>query len=455
MISQLREEESGQTLVVAALCFLLLVSFLGLAVDAGHLRYERERLQSAADASALAAGLEIRICGSVPNCPAMQAAAQNALAENGYSGATLLTNCSSTAGSVLTIEVNSPPCFLGTRDANTKSARYAEVVLSEQGVTYFGRLVGFNHIKLSARAESERYPGLPCIYALDPSASSAISIGAALASTCPMVDESASTTALTCLASATVSVQQIRVTGNDLGLLCSFKPMPRINSLTPVPADPLAYLPKPTIPACGTSTASPYHGSASQLNIKLGQTAVLYPDKSYCGGITIAATANVTLQPGTYVLSSNNSGPLGLTVGGFALAIGASVTGTGVTFYNLGPTGSVTFTAPSVLGVLGQTTLTAPTTGTYGGMLFMQDPGNTQLAAMIAGGPFNTKLEGAFYFPSASVNYAVSGTATYNILVARTIHFVAALGYGSSFSSNYSALSSGSPLNGDADVLVQ
>ena len=448
-------DQSGQTLIYAGLCMALLMSFLALAIDAGHLRFERQRLQTAADAAALAAGLEIRICGSLPNCPAMQAAAQNALSENGYTGATLITNCTGTAGSALTLQVNDPPCLLGTRDANRNSTRYVEAVLSEQGRTYFGRLVGFDKVTLSARAEAERYPGLPCIYALDPAGASAIAVDIALASTCPVIDESSSAGAFTCLAAATVSAQQVRVTGGTAGLLCSINPKPRTSVQRPVPNDPLAYLLTPTIPACGTSTASPYHGSATQLTIAAGKTAVLYPDKSYCGGIVIAVGATVTLQPGTYVLQSNNSGLLGTTVGGLSLAIGASVTGTGVTFFNKGPQGAVTFIAPSALGILGKTTLTAPTTGTYGGMLFMQAPADTQLATLLASGPFNTKLEGSSYFPTASVNYAVSGTTTYNILVAKDIHFIASFGLGSSFNNNYSALSSGSPLNGDADVLVQ
>jgi hypothetical protein len=80
----------------------------------------------------------------------------------------------------------------------------------------------------------------------------------------------------------------------------------KINMNVPTPADPLASMPTPTVLSCGSSTKSPYHGSASALTIT--GTATLYPDYAYCGGITINNGANVTLQPGTYVLTSTNGG---------------------------------------------------------------------------------------------------------------------------------------------------
>ena len=62
----------------------------------------------------------------------------------------------------------------------------------------------------------------------------------------------------------------------------------------------------------------------------------------------------------------------------------------------------------------------------------------------------NTDLEGAFYFSTARVSYAVSGPAKYDIMVAYNIDFVL-LTFGNSsgpstFGSDYSGPSTGSPV---------
>lgn len=452
LLSQLADE-SGQTVVVVAICMAVIMGFLGLAIDVGHLRYAQRNLQTEADAAAIAAGLEIRICGGTPNCSAMQAAATNSLVENDITGATVVTNCASSASTGLTMSINSPVCALGSADPNAGKSNYVEVVLSKTERTYFARVLGWDNVKLTARAEAERAVGGPCIYALDPSGFSAITIDVGLVSSCGMVDESNSSAALTCLLSATVSVPRIKVTGGGAGLLCGVSPAPIYGAARPTPADPLAYLPTPPLGSCGSTTSSPFVGSPSVLNLTvLNGPVTLYPG-TYCGGINIALLANVTFMPGMYILKSNNTGLLGSTVGGMSISLLSTVSGSGVTFYNYGPSGGITFIAPSALGLVGNVSLTAPTSGEYGGMLFMQDPSNTNAATLIASGPWGSKLQGAFYFPNAAVNYAVDGVGAYNILVAKDIHFLAVLG--SQFNSDYSTLNSGSPLNGDAAVLVQ
>ena len=48
--------EQGQTLVLFALCLVVLMGMLALAIDAGYLYYARTSFQRAADAGALAGG---------------------------------------------------------------------------------------------------------------------------------------------------------------------------------------------------------------------------------------------------------------------------------------------------------------------------------------------------------------------------------------------------------------
>lgn len=451
---------------MAALCMIVVTSFLGLAVDVGQLRYAKRNLQLAADAAALAAGLEIRVCGSISNCSAMQIAAQNALIENGYTGSSLITNCSGSPGSGLTLAVNSPPCSLGSKDPTAGKRGYAEVVLSKQQPTYFARLLGISSVNLSARAEAMRNPSAPCIYALNPNAFGAITVvaGVLVHSSCAIVDESSDPTALLCVVGVLISAPKINVTGGTGGLLCGSTPPAKTGVPVPNPPDPLSYLPPPNNlnEDCGKTITSPYRGSPSQVQINiltgLLQHIVFNPG-IYCGGIAInlGVATDITFNPGTYILREGGGGGLlGLgTTGGLSINITAlsSITGTGVTFYNQGPTGGLTITAPATLG-LSTFQLSAPTTGEYGGVLFYQPSSNTSdatfLVSLLQGG----KLEGAVYLPKAQVSYGVSAiSSAYNILVADKINFVAPVA--SLFGNDYSALDAGSPLGGDDAVLVQ
>jgi Flp pilus assembly protein TadG len=444
--------EQGSVLVFTALAMIVIVSFVGLAIDVGNLRNTRRRLQSAVDAAAIAAALEVSACKGTSACSAMQTAAKSALSENGFPGSTVMTGCSGTPGSSLIIMVNNPPCIQGANDPNSGNTSYVEVYASESVPTYFASVLGFSKFTVPARAEAKKTPNPNCIWALDSSGGNAFSVDllASVTSACGIVDESSAWNALSCNLLASVNAPQVNVVGGVESFLCFSNTTPKTGVSVPSPADPLAYLPKPEVPSCGSTTSPPYHGSPGPLLI-LG-TATLYPDHAYCGGINILPTANVTFMPGTYVIKS--AGGLLGQQGGLTINLLANVTGTGVTFYNLGPVGGITFVAPSV--TLGGVNLTAPTSGTYSCILFFQDPQNTSGAYIIGSTSWNTKLEGTYYFPAANVQYLASLSVKYNMLVAKDIEFLAlTFASSSNFTNDYSSVPAGCPLYGGGSVLVQ
>jgi Flp pilus assembly protein TadG len=456
--NKLWKSEEGSTLVLTALGMVAIIAFAGLAIDVGSLRATRRHLQAAADAAALSAALAVPSCGAgVTNCAAVQTAASSSLTENGLTGGAIQTNCTSSSGTGLALTVNNPPCMLGTADPNQGNAKYVEVLASQTQATNFASILGFASVPITVRAEAKVTPNPNCVYALDPNRASAITVDAlaTVTSTCGIVDESSSQAALTCNLIASVTAPSIEVVGGNAGFLCLLpNTVPKDGVPLPTPADPLIGVPKPTPPACGPNPQllqTTYHGSASALALALG-TFVLYPDQAYCGGITIAPTANVTFMPGTYTIESN--GLLGAQ-GGMTISLLATVKGTGVTFYNYGPHGGITLLAPGVNLGLGSVNLTAPTSGTYSCMLFMQDPQNSDLDTIVGQGTWNTNLEGALYFPSANVLYAASLPAHYNILVAKDIEFLALSFGASSFPSDYSNIPNGCPMAGGGSVLVQ
>jgi len=440
---------------------LLFVAILGLAIDFGHFLYVKRDLQSAVDAAALAAALEARTCNGTEVCTAMQSAAVGALQENGISASTVLTNCTDDTATGVTLMLNNPPCAIAS-DPNRGKATYAEAILSQPVQTYFASLMGLKTVTVEARAEAAHGLGGPCIYALNPTGPAlTILAGIIVKSRCPIVDESTSSDALTCVVGAFLYAPRISVSGGSQGLLCLATSTPQTYQATPTPADPLAYLPAPSTAnaPCGASTGSPYYGSSSAVNIILGGNVTFNPGV-YCGGIAITAAlaSNIKFNPGTYILK-DGPGLLGITSGGLNITLNllTSITGNGVTFYNEGTHGSLMVVEP-VSGVsylsLSNVSLSAPTSGTYSGILFFQAHGITSNGVFVANLINSSKLEGAIYLPDGDVSYGVSAlSSAYNILVAKDIHLNVAVG--SVFGDDYSGLAEGSPLNGNNVALVQ
>jgi len=440
---------------------VMFIAILGLAIDFGHFLFVKRNLQGAADAAALAAALEARTCDGTAVCSAMQTAAQGALQENGVSADTVLTNCSVGTQTGITLMLNNPPCTIAS-DPNKGKGMYAEAVISKPVETYFASLVGLKTVTVKARAEAAHGLGGPCIYALNPTGPAlTIVAGVIVKSRCPIVDESESAGALTCIVGAFLYAPRISVSGGSEGLLCLAASKPQTYQTTPTPADPLAYLPAPSnaSAACGTSTSSPYYGSSSAVNITLGGNVTFNPGV-YCGGISIAAAlaSNIKFNPGTYILK-DGTGLLGITSGGLNITLNllTSITGTGVTFYNAGSHGSLMVVEPvtgSSFLSLSNVSLSAPTSGTYSGILFFQAHGVTSTGVFVANLINDSKLEGAIYLPDGDVSYGVSAlSSAYNILVAKDIHLNVAVA--SVFGDDYSSLDEGSPLNGNNVALVQ
>jgi Flp pilus assembly protein TadG len=463
LFSRLLRSENGSAAVMVAVSLIAVLGMMGFAIDVGQLRLAKQRLQMAADASALAAALELTDCGSTPNCSSLKTAAQSALTENSFTGSTLLTSCATSSTTVLTLTVNNGPCALGAANPHNGNANYVEIVVSQPQPTYFAGVLGISSVLIKTRAEAARTGGTNCMFALDPTGSGAISVDllAAVSAPCGIVDESNSSSALQCAWFAAISASQIGVVGGVSTFLCSVSPNPRTHITMPNPADPLAYLPKPAVPSCGSShgVSASHHGSDAALVIST--TTILYSDNAYCGGITIGAGATVTFDTtygSTFALTSKNGGTTTLP-GGLQVDFGATVTVNGVIFYNYVPSGGIKFDWASF--TLGGVNLTAPTTGTYSGILFFQDPGNNSAAQIVGSAAWNVKLQGTYYFPAATVNFTFDGPVQYNILDAKDIHFMfltLANGYthGSSiFSNDYSSLANGSPVHGSGAVLEQ
>jgi hypothetical protein len=102
----------------------------------------------------------------------------------------------------------------------------------------------------------------------------------------------------------------------------------------------------------------------------------------------------VTFTSGTYVLNG----------GGLVSSSSNSVlTGNGVMFYNTGSAG-YSFAPISLAGGT-SVTFSAPTSGTYQGILFFQDRSITSTAQNLISGGVNPNISGTIYMPNGYLTY--------------------------------------------------
>lgn len=463
-----RNREAGQSILLVALALTVLLGMAGLGIDMGYLRHVKTRLQSAADAAAIAGA------GNVPlGLSSLTTAGQNAATANGFT-LTAAGACSPTAGQ---IAINNPPCYLAkTTDPHNGDSNYVEAVLTATTPTLFARVLGISSVNLTARAEAQYDARANCVFATDQTNKWAFQdSGNTFISSCGIIVESNDSRAMKCTGSVTFNVPFIGIDGGTTACPAFLTPPVYANmgaSVRPNPLDPLAYLTAPTVGSCGTTVSSPYTGfpgigsGRNNTGLQISGSVTLNPGV-YCGGIEFKAGSNVTLNAGTYILAAStasNGTSLGLTIDD-----GATVTGTsGVTFYNTqggqsGSAGAVTLACPSS----GNINLVAPTSGSYKGILFYQDPLDIADAQIEGQTTPPSILQGAFYFPGditnstahpqVTLSYSNSG-AQYTIMVAKQVFLPNPsnqCGGATVFNSNYSSLSGGSPIKSKTGTLVE
>lgn len=391
------KDERGQTLILAALCFTMLLGFVALAVDVGLMFRAKRVMQTAADSGAIAGAEEL-------NYADVTAAAQADAARNG------VTNGSDGA----TVAVNNPPL----QGPHTGNAGYVEVIVSQSQATYFMNVFNQGSMTVSGRAVAALGATQNCVYALNPSGTDITLSGGVNVQMpgCALYSDSNGSTALSVSGNSTLHAQAINLVGNYSSIGGStVTPTPNVGIASV--SDPLAYLPPPSFNT-SSCLANPNLGGGGTFTIgpaTAGGT-ICY------NGLQIGNGATVTLKPGIYVINGS------LTVNG-----GSPVTGTGVTFY---------FPASGSLNLSNGATfnLTAPTSGTYDGILFYQNRSNST-AVSIQGGT-TSSMAGILYFPDA--NLTISGgssTSTYASVIANTLTFS-----GGITMKNYALVNSSTPL---------
>jgi hypothetical protein len=396
-----RKSESGQVMVLAAGAMILIIGMAALAVDVGFLYATRRNMQTVADAAAIAGSNALKDkCGTSPDCTCES---QSVCAGAGHDVATLNGYTTTTGGSSpVTVTLKTPASA-----PSPTNGVYVEADVTQPVPTYFLRALGYDTMTVSTTAIAGYDTAPNCVYVKDPSGSETLLISGSgsIHASCGLLVASTTSDGMHLTGGAAVCASTIGVdaTGYTGGGITSCGSSTCGASTSDCPTtgvapqtDPLAYLlsEEPTPGACVTG--------ADQLTATGGHGGTINPG-TYCNGINVSGGATLNLNPGLYILN-------GAGAGGKSLNVSASnLNGTGVTFYNTGT--SRTYGQLNISGS-GIATLSAPTSAAGGGIpgvLFFQDPLNTQIATVNGSGA--ARFQGALYFPGALLNFS-GGSST-------------------------------------------
>lgn len=348
-----RTGESGNVAIIFAFTLPVVVGGAGLGVETSYWYYSSLRLQSAADAAAYAGAIE-KIAGS--DNPTITSTATQSATSNGLGNGTIV--------------VNTPPAS----GPNT-GKKAVEVILTQNLDRIFTSIFSQSKVPEQARAVALISDGSKsCIDALNPSASQAALFSGntnVKLSGCVIMANSIANDAIKVQGSAALQTDCLVTSGgvslnNPPVMVCKSA----ITGALPV-SDPYASLPTPT----ASNPCQNINGNKNAQTIQPG---------TYCSGMNL--NGNVTLSPGVYVVQ-----------GSLKINAGAVINGSGVTIFMAG-SNTVSMNGNATV------TLSAPTSGTYSGVLFYGDRTGTA-AQSTFNGTATSSMTGAIYFPRQQVNY--------------------------------------------------
>ena len=363
-----RRDESGQTLILFVLALGVLLGMAAMTIDVGLAYVARRDMQNAADAAALA-GADAILEGQSSVLAAN--AARDLALQNGYDN----------AAADVTVTINVPP----TSGPHSGDSDFIEVFIAHPIDTILASAVGkTTPFDVSARAVAgiDRTPKPYSIITLSQTACQSmqfngqvhltiIDAGTLTNSECTVGAFSTNGT-INVATAANHVVGGWHMTGNsgDVSL-----PPSRAGHFD----DPLIGVPVPTPTSAPVQTCPTFPGKPGTVTLQpgvydctidpQGQWGLQFEPGDYyiTGGIVINGGGNVSFGQGLYFLQGE-----GLTITGNGV-----VTGDGVTFYI--DEGQVTMTGTS------DTQLTAPTSGTYEGIVIFQNRTLTSTVNMSGG----------------------------------------------------------------------
>ena len=372
-LTKLWRDRSGGVFVFAAIAAPVMIGAAGLSVDIG-LWYANKRLaQSAVDSAALAGALEYRRSNGV-----------TASIENVVNADAQINGFSAANGDLIEVDDSAAP--------------RVEVTITRGVPGLFSQVIFTETTNVQARAVARADVNDSCIWSLNPTAAQAINVvGAADVNLgCGMIANTDDPDGIHKEGSGCLAASEYKVNGGydeSLNSGCPLDPVPE-TSITPAD-DPLASLPEPTYTPCV--------GGGPPVNLSGTADYTLSVDPMtgvgvYCTNINITTSGTVTFEAGMHIFDGS-----ALNIQG-----GSNVEGSELTLYwseNGGVNDGIDIAGGATV------TLSAPTSGTYAGILMYQSrdtaPGVTH---KLTGGS-TMDLDGIIYAPTTDVEFAGGAAA--------------------------------------------
>lgn len=349
-------------MIIAALILPVALGFTALAVEGGLWFADQHQLRNMADTAALAAGWARK--DEVDELDAAVAA----VAEMGYDE------------DLDEVFVISPP-ESGVYEGDAQAIEI--IVVRTRPVLMSALFLDGGDMDIEARSvvRMDEAPGAPvCLLALRPTGQGYTGTGTseAMLDNCGVHVNSQSGGALTMTGGAILGADFVHVGGT---ITTSGHPeiiSDDIETGADIVPDPYGDM---EFPGAGSCNHTDYHTTTS---------VTLNPGR-YCGGIQGSGQANITLNPGVYIIDR----------GTFSLSGQTALSGNGVTIIL---TGSGNNWASASFSGGTSVDLKAPTTGQYAGMVLMKNRLATSGSVSLTGGSA-MKLHGAVYVPTHGISY--------------------------------------------------
>jgi len=429
---------------MTTLALIPMFGIIGLAVDLGWMEFTKKSAQTAADAAVMAALLKFQstsystdftcgVGGVVCQAPTSCSPAMGNHLDSGCLYAQL-NGFTSSGNQYVTMQsgVGVPPTATGVQS----SAYWVTARVNQSVPQLFSAVLGNANGLVSARATAALNPARDCIYVMDPAGSDAIHMNGtpSLTSSCGVYINSNNPTALLGVGTPILTASEIDIVGN-YSFAGTLNPNPPSTGIAQM-GDPLANLPAPSVPAGCDHTNYVVNPPGP------GGTDTLSPGV-YCGGISVK-NGTAAFTPGLYIMKG----------GGLSTQdTNSHITGTGVTIYNTyDPTSSdphINTYSPINIVAGSTSTLSAPTSGTYAGVLIFEDRSitTTSCGGSICTDNFGGGAAGAYtgiiYGPKSLMNfYGNSSLTTYTVIVAYRM----AMNGTTAINNDYSSLPTGNPI---------
>jgi hypothetical protein len=423
VIARISHDEHGASATMVAIALPSLIGFGALGAETGLWYTIKLQNQFAADAAAISAAYEV-IAGKTDVTNELTPTASEAAIQNGYTGTTpvvLYPYSDSVVSSGLAVTLQ-----------QTRQALLASMFLS--GIT----------VATKAVAVIEVFDN-PCILALGPSGTDVeVSQSSRLnMPKCSVAANSISNSAIdlhdstsSIIAATLVSPGEVSLQGNPIDpaappLEFTLTSRPMIGA--PSIADPYAGMLTHSFLITGMPNATcrkpkkkgsiwVYQGTCLIHGKSLSQRSILLSANTQISGPWVIGTGEtVELSPGTYWITDGN-----LTLDKGAAVTCSSCSGANGVTIILTTTGAIGGTVGNVHISRGATvTLQASNSGTFSGLLFVQDPLAKSSAGPtpdngLDGGPF-MNLTGLLYFPKTTVGFQGNPSATCTLLITKQV----------------------------------